>query len=976
MSSERKPIILTILFLVGIGVGLALFFIFFQDRFKAPEEPDEPDVPVADDLVPGSGRVDGNCVVGYYSNHYDIQQNPNAGSITRTGARQVFDEATENILSGDKEFRDFTQTPIAADGSNLQDVDFLIIPDSNLGHEPAPTGCGIKSCLPEVPLIENIKQNFYTNMNIVLLADNGRDFNTNSGDYAAGTVAPIANYIFNGTTSDRNLTGSEELVYYYTDQNTFGWLPQTQSFLNRSSESYPIYLNPHDITFVGLSSPGIVKVNPTTTSNMVCYFRTQTYEPFVGTQNGDVSRPRLGTGNPTCTLTHVAPSTSTLGTNGFLVLDSNFGMAVRTHDNLRKMMQFADDCANPAEQTIELTVEGICQGNESSFTATWEENTLSGATGYVIEITDQNDWDNGHWSKTISDVSTLSTFGPDGFDGQNGYEDLGDFTLIPDEVYNLRVRFTSSSGDGITSQTVSFTASDCSEEETKTCYSCNQETSTCDVEEVSLDILCDGTDGYYTEQTACTDDCTPAEVTDPTIEKEGNIISVDSETATVNYTLTVTNPNEIEQTFDVTDVLPEGTQNALNISAGGAYSSTNRTITWNNVTVAANSSVNLTYTIIVPSSAYGDLSNTATIFDETGATQLDQVTETMTLTYANLSVNKTGQLLSVDNTQAQIEYIVQVSNPNNFEVSNVEVRDTLPVGTTAATSLNPSGTVDLGARTITWSNQTFAALESRTYSFVATLAATGYAPQGPAVVSNVVVVTADDNLQDDYTETTNVDASAETSVSKSSSTNFSANSVAITYTITARNLSEVNLSSYSVVDDFDTDVTASMISDVTPATGVVSGGTITWDNVNIAAGGTQTFTYTVTMQRTNVGTYTNNVILYNESNSPAANDSNTVTIPEITITAEPEPEPEPTPQQPQAPSEPLPETSVAGNAHVYLIFAALFITAGISAYKVGLFSSVLDEKVVFTMFNSLFPYNQRVENIVERKAKKKDSDED
>ena len=93
----------------------------------------------------GRGRVDGLCIVGYYSNHSFIVSGAPAGSpyagntkedlgyISRNALRKAFDQATVNIPTNRKEFKDLAGQNIS--NAQLANVDVLFVDDFDDGYD-------------------------------------------------------------------------------------------------------------------------------------------------------------------------------------------------------------------------------------------------------------------------------------------------------------------------------------------------------------------------------------------------------------------------------------------------------------------------------------------------------------------------------------------------------------------------------------------------------------------------------------------------------------------------------------------------------------------------------------------------------------------------------------------------------------------------------------------------------------------------
>ena len=485
-------------------------------------------------------------------------------------------------------------------------------------------------------------------------------------------------------------------------------------------------------------------------------------------------------------------------------------------------------------------------------------------------------------------------------------------------------------------------------EPTKSCYTCDSATSTCSVEQVSQSTVCDGTGLYFNDESTCLGNCITPTIPDPTIEKTGTAGETGPEQTEVSYSVVVNNNHTEERIFDVKDTLPTGVNNPTNISNNGSYDSGSNSITWDNITISGSGSVTLTYTLTVPRASYGNLLNTAQVLESDSSSVLDQTTETVTITFTELEITKDGLLTNVDSSQSTLDYTLHVSNPNEYVVDNVSVKDTIPVGTTQINSVNPSPTTqNLGSRTIEWTGLTFASLETKTFTYTLTLGPSGYSPSGPDSVDNTAQVSVDNVVQDTDDESIPVDATTEATISKASNITYTPSTVVVNYTITARNTGNTDILNYSVIDDLDSNVNDSMVSNISNS-GTLNNGTIRWNDVDISVDQSRTFTYTVTISRSNPGDYDNTVVLYDESSNEVAQDDQSVNVPAVVVVQDnpvptPEPTPSPTPPSPQPVPAQIPETAIFGNSGTYIIFGAMLMISGLIVYKLNLGRTILSK---------------------------------
>lgn len=98
-----------------------------------------------------------------------------------------------------------------------------------------------------------------------------------------------------------------------------------------------------------------------------------------------------------------------------------------------------------------------------------------------------------------------------------------------------------------------------------------------------------------------------------------DVCITDATEATVDFTIVITNPNANSVVADVTDTFDQSLDAYLQPSSitPPATLYGNGTIFWNDLTIPASSSMELSYTMIVPSSAFGTYVNTVVVTDNT-----------------------------------------------------------------------------------------------------------------------------------------------------------------------------------------------------------------------------------------------------------------------------------------------------------------------------------------------------------------------
>ena len=154
----------------------------------------------------------------------------------------------------------------------------------------------------------------------------------------------------------------------------------------------------------------------------------------------------------------------------------------------------------------------------------------------------------------------------------------------------------------------------------------------------------------------------------------------------------------------------------------------------------------------------------------------------------------------------------------------------------------------------------------------------------------------------------------------------------LTYTITVRNTGDGDGTIEKVTDDLDNKVLAAFVQSGITSPGDYTNGTILWDYtgtpLNIAAGTTKTYTYTLLIDKDSFGVYDNTVTLTPTGKTPT---TATVSIDadcDVLIPEEPViPEEPENPEEPVTPEETIPETgifdSTVGRVSVGLILVIL-----------------------------------------------------
>ena len=87
------------------------------------------------------------------------------------------------------------------------------------------------------------------------------------------------------------------------------------------------------------------------------------------------------------------------------------------------------------------TISSICTGENPKVTIKWSDAGM-GSQGYIVDIDDDNNWNNGFWNKGIIPSGTTTTTAPDGFNTYyvpNGPVTPSQLTLTKGSNYWTRI---------------------------------------------------------------------------------------------------------------------------------------------------------------------------------------------------------------------------------------------------------------------------------------------------------------------------------------------------------------------------------------------------------------------------------------------------------------------------------------------------------------------------------------------------------
>ncbi len=332
----------------------------------------------------------------------------------------------------------------------------------------------------------------------------------------------------------------------------------------------------------------------------------------------------------------------------------------------------------------------------------------------------------------------------------------------------------------------------------------------------------------------------------------------------LTYTVTVTNngPSDAQDVV-VMDTLPSG---VTLVSTSGCAEDPGGVPTCMLGTVAAGSSQHYTITVTVDPGTTGTIVNLASVSSSTseGSPGDESVSETTTVvTSADLSISKSD---SPDPVTAgeNLTYSVTVTNNGPSDAQDVVVMDTLPSGvtldSTSGCTEDPSGVPTCSVGTIT-------AGGSKQYTITVTVDSdtTGTIVNSASVSSS----TSEGNPGDEsVSETTVVVTSADLSISKSDSPDPVTAGESLTYTVTVTNNGPSDAQNVVVTDTLPAGVTL----DSTSGCAEDPSGLPTCSLGTIAAGSSQHYTITVTVDSDTTGTIVNSASVSSSTSEGAPGD--------------------------------------------------------------------------------------------------------
>ncbi len=344
---------------------------------------------------------------------------------------------------------------------------------------------------------------------------------------------------------------------------------------------------------------------------------------------------------------------------------------------------------------------------------------------------------------------------------------------------------------------------------------------------------------------------------------------------TLTYTVTVNNAGPSDATdVVVTDTLPAG---VTFDSTSGCAEDPAGVPTCSLGTIAAGDSASYTVTVTVDAATSGVITNSVSVTSNTPDPNARNNTDTEDTTVtpsgtADLSIVKSDNpdpVLPGDT----LTYTVTVSNAGQADAADVVVTDTLPAGVTFSST---SGCAEDPAGVPACSLGTIAAGSSASYTITVSVD-----PATAGTITNTASVsssTPDPNPNNNTdTEDTFVGTSADLSITKSDNPDPVLPGDTLTYTVTVNNAGPSSATDVVVTDTLPAGVTFASTSGCAedPA------GVPTCSLGTIAAGGSASYTITVTADAATSGVVTNTASV--TSNTPDPDTSNNTDTEDTTV---------------------------------------------------------------------------------------------
>ena len=294
-----------------------------------------------------------------------------------------------------------------------------------------------------------------------------------------------------------------------------------------------------------------------------------------------------------------------------------------------------------------------------------------------------------------------------------------------------------------------------------------------------------------------------------------------------------------------------------------------KTNRWTFKTIRAGDSETISITGTTNASTLGSVSNEVSLTSDTA--DKDPLNNTFTLdsnieSSADLSIEKSGP--AIGTAGEEITYTLNLTNSGPSDAQNVVVSDTLPVGL-----LNPEYSLDAGA---TWSNWTGSvSLDTLAFATSQDISITGMVDSSVlGTFSNSATISSDtadkDTSNNTFTLDSNIESSADLSITKSSLSDPIIAGESLTYIINVVNSGPSDAQNVVITENYDTNFIFSS-SSLFPDSGTNN----QWTFKIIKAGDSETIRITGSIAPSGTGSLFNSVTLTSDMADPDPDNNST-----------------------------------------------------------------------------------------------------
>jgi uncharacterized repeat protein (TIGR01451 family) len=334
--------------------------------------------------------------------------------------------------------------------------------------------------------------------------------------------------------------------------------------------------------------------------------------------------------------------------------------------------------------------------------------------------------------------------------------------------------------------------------------------------------------------------------------------SVDATSAdpgdTLTYTISLQNTGSGDATgVSVSDNISALLAHGAFVSASSGGSLSGSTVAWSGIALDAGASRSLTFAVRLDASGWPTgtttLTNTVVVPSSdcaSGSSNTACRVSTTVTARPNLVVRKTVNA-STANPGDTLTYTISVQNTGNAPAAGVDVTDDISALLARGSFVSASGGGALGGSTVRWNDLTVNPGTTQTLTFGLKLDTTGW-PTGTTTLSNTVVVAGSDCASGASNAacraSTTVSANVHLVVKKAVSASSADPGDTLSYTITVQNTGNAAATGVDVGDDISALIAHGTFGSASNG-GSLSGSTVRWSNLSIAAGATSSLSFSV-----------------------------------------------------------------------------------------------------------------------------------